>query len=58
MNILATVVIAAIVAYVSYLIALALPFLASFATIIGLVIFLLVLGGGYSAGWNFPSRRP
>lgn len=36
MNILIAVIIAAIVAYVAYLIALAVPFLAGFATIVGL----------------------
>lgn len=56
MNIIVAVVIAAIVAYVCYLIALAVPFLAGFATIIGLVVFLLALFGGYSNGWQFPRR--
>lgn len=58
MNILLTVLVAAIVAYVCYLIALAIPFLAGFAAIVGLVVFLLVVFGGYNAGWGFPTRRP
>lgn len=56
MNIIIAVVLAAIIAYVCYLIALAVPFLAAYATIVGLVVFLLALFGGYSSGWNFPRR--
>lgn len=58
MGILITVILAAIVAYVAYLIALALPFLAGFATVVGLVVFLLVVFGGYRSDWTFPTRRP
>lgn len=58
MNILITIILAAVVAYVAYLIALALPFLAGFATIVGLVVFLLIVLGGYHNSWTFPARRP
>lgn len=56
MGIIIGVILAAIVGYICYLIALAVPFLAAFATIIGLAVFLLVLFGGYSSNWTIPRR--
>lgn len=56
MNLIVTVILAVIVGYVCYLIALVVPFLAPFANLVGLVAFLLCIFGGYSNNWNSPSR--
>lgn len=56
MGIIVTVIVGAIVGWVVYLIMGLVPFLAAFATVGGLIAFLLVVFGGYSNGWNFPRR--
>lgn len=55
MNLLLTFIIAVIVGLIGYYVSLAVPFLASFAALVGLILFLLVLVGGYG-GWTFPRR--
>ena len=56
MNIVVSVIFGAIAGYVVYLILGLVPFLAPFATVGGLISFLLIVLGGYSSGWNLPRR--
>lgn len=56
MGIIITVIVAAIVGYVVYLIMGLVSFLATFAGVGGLIAFLLVVFGGYSNNWTLPRR--
>ena len=56
MGLIITVIVAAIVGWIVYLIMGLVPFLAQFASIGGLIAFLLVIFGGYSNNWNIPRR--
>lgn len=57
MNLVIGVILGAIVGWIVYLVMLAVPFLAPFATIGGLIAFLLICLGGYNTGgFNFPRR--
>lgn len=56
MNILVTFIVAVVVGVVCYMIAQLVPFLSAYAGIVGLVVFLLVLFGGYSSNWQLPRR--
>lgn len=57
MNLVISVLLGALFAYIIYLIMLAVPFLSPFATVGALIAFLLVVFGGYSNwSWRFPTR--
>lgn len=54
MNILFTFILAVVIGYIAYLISTLVVFLAGFAAIVGLVVFVLVLLGGYNRSWIGP----
>lgn len=56
MNIVITFIIGALGAWLCYMVALAFPFLAPYATVLALLVFLLILAGGYYNNWTIPRR--